>query len=124
VLDANIGVDWAKNHRTLVMVISTTCHFCQDSLPFYRKLDAAGKDVTTVALLPQPVSESKEYLGGAEVHVDEIRQVMLNTVGVRGTPILLLVNEAGVVTDVWVGKLQPDQEAQVLTAIEKKNAGD
>lgn len=122
-IDASLlGVDWAKNHRTLVMAISTTCHFCKDSIPFYRKLGETGTDVKMVAVLPQPVSEGKEYLKGEGVHVDEVRQVPLNTLGVRGTPTLLLINDAGVVTDVWVGKLQPDQETQVLTAIEKKIA--
>jgi hypothetical protein len=32
----------------------------------------------------------------------------------------MLVNDAGVVTDMWVGKLQPDQETKVLAAVEKK----
>jgi hypothetical protein len=118
-----LGVDWTKNHRTLVLAISTTCHFCKDSVPFYRKLGAAEKDVKMVAVLPQPVTEAQQYLGSAGVHVDEVRQVTLNALGVRATPTLLLVNDVGVVTDVWVGKLQPDQEAQVLTTLEKKILG-
>jgi hypothetical protein len=118
-----LGVDWTKNRRTLVLAISTTCHFCTDSVPFYRKLGAAEKDVKMVAVLPQPVAEAKQYLGSAGVHVDEVRQVPLNTLGVMATPTLLLVNDVGVVTDIWVGKLQPDQETQVLTALEKKIAG-
>jgi len=118
-----LGVDWAKNHRTLVMAISTTCHFCKDSVPFYQKLTAAEKEVKMIAVLPQPVTEAQQYLSGAGVRVDEVRQVPLNTLGVRGTPTLLLVNDLGVVTDVWVGRLQPDQEAQVLTALEKKIVG-
>ncbi|MGH9453840.1 MAG: TlpA family protein disulfide reductase [Candidatus Acidiferrum sp.] len=123
-VDAHLlGVDWSKNHRTLVLAISTTCHFCKDSIPFYRKLGASGADVKMVAVLPQSVSEGKAYLSGEGVRVDGVRQVPLNKLGVRGTPTLLLVDEAGVVTDVWVGKLQPDQENQVLTAIEKKIAG-
>lgn len=118
-----LGVDWKRNNRTLVLAISTTCHYCKDSIPFYQKLGAAGADVKMVAVLPQPVTESQQYLNGAGVHVDDVRQVPLNTLGVRGTPTLLLVNDVGVVTDVWVGKLQPDQEAQVLTVLEKKVVG-
>jgi hypothetical protein len=118
-----LGVDWKKNRRTLVLAISTTCHFCKDSVPFYQKLGATGTDVKVVAVLPQSVTEARKYLGGAGVHVDEVRQVPLNTLGVRGTPTLLLVNDVGVVTDVWVGKLQPDQETQVMTALVKKIVG-
>jgi hypothetical protein len=118
-----LRVDWKRNRRTLLLAISTTCHFCKDSVPFYQKLSAAEKDVKMVAVLPQPVAEAQQYLGSAGVRVDEVRQVPLNTLGVRGTPTLLLVNDVGIVTDVWVGKLPPDQEAQVLTALQKKTVG-
>jgi hypothetical protein len=104
-----------------VLAISTTCHFCKGSVPFYRKL--SGTDVKMLAVLPQPVAEAQQYLGNAGVHVDDVRQVSLNSLGVRGTPTLLIVNDAGVVTDVWVGKLQPDQENQVLTAMGKNITG-
>jgi Redoxin len=118
-----LGVDWKKNHRTLVLAISTTCHYCQDSVPFYRKLAATETGVKMVAVLPQTVAEGQQYLGSAGVHVDEVKQVPLNTLGVQGTPTLVLVNDVGVVTDVWVGKLQSEQESQVLTALEKKIGG-
>jgi hypothetical protein len=32
------GVDWAKNGRTLVLAISTRCHFCTDSAPFFQRI--------------------------------------------------------------------------------------
>lgn len=76
-----------------------------------------------VAVLPQPFTEAQQYLSGAGVHVDEVKQATLGALGVRGTPTLLLVNDVGVVTDVWVGRLQPDQETQVLTALGKKIVG-
>jgi len=118
-----LGVDWTKNHRTLVLAISTTCHYCNESVPFFRTLGTAGKDVKMLAVLPQPVTEARQYLSNAGVRVDDVRQVPLNTLGVRGTPTLLLVNDAGVVTDVWVGKLEPDQQTQVLAALENKTSG-
>jgi hypothetical protein len=118
-----LGVDWKKNRRTLVLAISTTCHFCKDRVPFYQKLAATGTDVKMIAVLPQPVTESQQYLSGVGVHVDEVKQATLGALGIRGTPTLLLVNDAGVVTDVWVGRLQPDQETQVLTALGKKIVG-
>jgi hypothetical protein len=121
-VDSNaLKVDWAKNHRTLIMAISTTCHYCKDSIPFYRRL--AGTDVKMVAVLPQSATEAQQYLRGAGVNVDDVKQAPLNTLGIRGTPTLLLVNDAGVVTDIWTGKLQPDQEVEVLAALGKKNAG-
>jgi hypothetical protein len=58
-------------------------------------------------------------LEGAGVHVDQIKQVTMGDIGVRGAPTLFLVNGAGAVTKVWVGKLAPEQEEQVLTALGK-----
>jgi hypothetical protein len=114
------GVDWGKNGRTLVLAISTQCHFCKDSTPFYRKLqEQVGKSLKTVAVLPQPVPESEQYLSGEGVHVDQVKQATMSGLGVRGTPTMLLVNGAGVVTKIWVGKIQPEQEQQVLTALRK-----
>jgi hypothetical protein len=115
-----VGVDWAKNHRTLVLAISTTCHYCKDSVPFYHTLTTAGANVKIVAVLPQSVTEGQQYLSNGGVRVDDVKQVPLNSLGVTGTPTLMLVNDAGVVTDMWVGKLQPDQETKVLAAVEKK----
>ena len=70
-------------------------------------------------MLPQPVSEGQKYLAGNGVRIDEIRQIRLNNLGVIATPTLLLVNDAGLVTQVWVGQLQPEQETEVLAALEK-----
>jgi len=90
------GVDWGKNGRTLVLAISTECHFCKESTPFYRKLQGqVGKSLKTVAVLPQPVAEAQEYLKGEGVHVDQVEQASMAGVGIRGTPTMLLVNGAG-----------------------------
>ena len=114
------GVDWRKNGRTLVLAISTECHFCKDSTPFYRKLEEqVGKDLKTVAVLPQPVAEAEQYLNGEGVHVDQVEQAAMAGIGVKGTPTMLLVNSAGVVTKVWVGKIQPEREQEVLAALRK-----
>ena len=62
-LDGRIlGVDWTKNHRTLVLAISTTCHYCNESVPFFRTLGPACKDVKMLAVLPQPVTEAGDTL--------------------------------------------------------------
>jgi hypothetical protein len=30
------GVDWSRSKRTLVFALSTGCHFCSESAPFYQ----------------------------------------------------------------------------------------
>jgi hypothetical protein len=114
------GVDWKKNGRTLVLAISTSCHFCTDSQPFYRKLQQeAGKGIKFVAVLPQSVGEAQRYLNGADLNLDGIRQVSFPDLGVKATPTILLVNRSGVITNVWIGKIPPEQENEVLSVLKK-----
>ena len=109
------NVDWAKNKKTLVLYVSATCKYCTESAPFYQKLiqERSSNDVKFVAVMPQPVAEGREYLNKLGVKIDEVYQSPLQSIGVRSTPTLLLVDNTGVVTDSWVGKLQPERENQV-----------
>ena len=114
------GVDWAKNSHTLLLVLQEGCHFCTESAPFYQRLikeTSARNDLKLVALLPQSVSEGKQYLDEIGVAIADVRQVSPTQVNVGGTPTLILVNNEGVASDVWSGKLLPDTEAQVLSKL-------
>ena len=111
------GVEWNKNERTLLLVLSTTCHFCTESAPFYQRLaqeKAKKGGVGLVAVMPQSVDESQKYLNGLGVSVDDIRQASLDTVQVRGTPTLIVADRTGTVVESWVGKLPAEKEGEVL----------
>jgi peroxiredoxin len=112
-------VSWQANDKNLVLAVSTTCHFCTESAPFYRKLVEQCKQqhVHTIAVLPQTPAEAQAYLGGEGVAVDEIRQAPLSTLDVSGTPTLVLVDHAGVVKHVWVGKLPSTKEDDVVKTL-------
>lgn len=113
------NVNWQANDKNLVFAVSTTCHFCTDSAGFYRKLVEACKQqhVHTIAVLPQTPTEAQAYLGGEGVSVDEIKQSDLPTLEVSGTPTLLLVDHAGAVKRVWVGKLPSNKEDEVMSTL-------
>ena len=113
-------VDWGKNDRTLLLTLSQGCHYCSASAPFYRRLtqETAGrKDVGLVAVLPQPVEDGRSYLSGLGVEVADVRQAPLDSLGVVGTPTLILVNKQGVVIDSWRGQLPPFKEEEVLNQL-------
>jgi thioredoxin-related protein len=112
--------DWAKNGRTILIVLQKGCRFCTESAPFYQRLvrELSGRsDVRLVALLPQQVADGKQYLNEMGVSIDDVRQVSLAQLNVRGTPTLILVNRDGVATDVWPGKLPSDEESKVLDSL-------
>jgi len=114
------GVDWSRNGRTLVLAISTRCHFCTDSAPFFQRISKERSASTRLlAVLPQAVDESRKYLDQEGVRVDEVKQASLDSIEVTGTPTLLLVDKAGTVAGVWVGKLEPSQEEELLTVLKK-----
>jgi hypothetical protein len=110
-------VDWRGNGRTLLLVLQKGCRFCAESAPFYQRLAREAGQARLVAVLPQQVDESREYLRELSVPVGEVRQAPFKDLGVRGTPTLLLVNGEGVVTGSWFGKLSPDKEEEVLSRL-------
>jgi thiol-disulfide isomerase/thioredoxin len=117
------GIDWQKNGQTLLLVLSTTCHFCSESAPFYQQLVKELDGSThAVAVLPQSVSDSRGYLNRLGVVVDDIQQSELSLLGVRGTPTLILVNDKGVVVDSWVGKLPDDDQAKLINRVRQSIA--
>src|SRR5437588_3112538 len=114
------GIDWARNGYTLLLVLRKGCRFCKESAAFYQRLtqEAASTGmVQLIAVLPQQVADSTEYLNDLKVPIPEVRQAALETLGVQGTPTLILVNSKGEVIESWAGKLPPDQETEELTRI-------
>ncbi|HYY94955.1 MAG TPA: hypothetical protein VE713_10580 [Pyrinomonadaceae bacterium] len=116
------GVDWAKNGQTLLLVLSSGCHYCTESAPFYQRL-TKGSDVNRIALLPQPADEGRRYVDSLGITVGEVRQVSLNSLRVPGTPTILIVDKNGVVTDSWVGLLSSEEEAALLSRVQMNRTG-
>jgi hypothetical protein len=117
------GVDWSGNNQTLLLVLQKGCHFCSESAPFYQRLvrDTAGRrDIHLLAVLPQDFDESRKYLDDLGVAIEDIRQARLDSIGVHGTPTLILVNNQGVVMNSWVGKLNANGEREVLHRLNER----
>jgi peroxiredoxin len=112
------AVDWVKNNRTLVFALSQGCHFCSESANFYKRIhELRFQGVRLLAVLPQDSITSQKYLNELGVTVDEVKQASLDSIGVEGTPTLLLVDKDGVVQNAWVGKLPDSEESEVLAKL-------
>jgi len=117
-------VDWAKNGQTLLLVLQKGCHFCAESAPFYQGLTREmedSKSTKLIAVLPQEVNVSQQYLADLKVAINDVKQINPNFLGVSGTPTLILVNNAGEVIDSWTGKLSPDKEMEVLKKLKQRS---
>lgn len=114
-------VDWEGNGRTLLLVLHKGCRFCTASAPFYQRpvRDVAGRgSVRLVAALPEGVEEGTDYLKGLGVSIANVRQATPTSLGVRGTPTLILVDNRGVVAESWAGQLDAGGEGQVLSSLQ------
>jgi hypothetical protein len=112
------GVQFTAQSRTLVLAISTTCHFCNDSAPFYKDLVAKSQGrLRIVAVLPQPLSEAQPYVRDAIAPSVQVVSSRLDSMGVTGTPTLLLVDSNGKVQQAWVGKLDDQGQRQVQSYV-------
>ena len=110
------GIDWSKSQRSVVIVMSTACHFCTASSDFYKRLVAMASQnhVAVVAVFPQSPKDISEYLNRVKVPISTIRQMPLADLHTVATPTLMTVDSRGQVTHVWIGKLQPSSEAEVI----------
>jgi hypothetical protein len=113
------GIDWAQNRKTVVLALQKGCRFCTESASFYQHLiqAATSKGVKVVAVLPQPSAEARDYLSSLAVSIADIKQTPLHLLNVGATPTLILVDDKGQVTAVWVGKLSTDKESEVLAKL-------
>lgn len=119
-------MDWSTSRQTLLIVLSQGCHFCAESVPFYQRVtqEAKGRsDIQLVAVLPQPPSEGQKYLDDLGVSIKNIKQATLSSIQVKGTPTLLLVDNKGVVTGAWAGKLPPGKEDEVISRLQCDTCG-
>ena len=111
------GVRFPAEHDSLVLAISATCHFCKDSMPFYRELTAQAKGtLNVIAALPQPQAQAEAFVNNSGLTETKVVSVNLAEIGVYGTPTLLLVNDVGKVKAAWVGKQDEDGRRKILAA--------
>jgi hypothetical protein len=112
------GVDLTKSQRTLVMAIQSSCHFCTESMTFYRELSRQkGASTRLVVVAPDDPAAAKQYVASHGFSPDAIATSDLPAMNVAGTPTLLLVNPSGVIERVWMGKLTPAREKEVMAEV-------
>lgn len=122
-LPAPAGYHWADHQKTLVLAIRKGCHFCESSLPFYKRLGDLEKSNTlhahVVAVMPDDPTDGATVLNSAGIAVEGVFGQRLDSMQVSGTPTLLLLDASGRVKHAWLGLLTPEQENAMIAAVEK-----
>ena len=114
---------WTEGQTTVVLYLSTGCHFCAESTGFYQRLIAekANKTFKVIAVFPQSVEDGNKYLESHNIKVDQVVSNTLASTGITGTPTLMFVTEGGVVFDAWRGKLDDAGEKEVLERLSRQS---
>ena len=109
--------------RALVVALAPGCHFCDESMPFYKRLvderNQKGSNVKVIAAVSQEAAKApeQEKLTAAGVNPDGLVVLNFDSVKLRGTPTILLVDNQGEVHEVWVGKQPSSGEEEILEAL-------
>jgi thioredoxin-related protein len=113
-------VDFAQTESSLIMALSTHCHFCAESIPFYKRVLDRNQELSkfhTVAVFTQDSDEPAPYLRDKGLEVNEIVTADLDALHTTGTPTLILVDRNGAVIRSWIGKLTPNAESEVMSQL-------
>jgi hypothetical protein len=111
------GVRFTETPATAILFVQSTCQFCSASMPFYRRLSALPRRAKFIVMGVETRDQLKAYLSAQQLKADDVVSVNGQNIKFRGTPTLLLVDNKGVVRDVWAGQLDNAREEAVLKKI-------
>jgi len=97
------------------------CHFCEESLPYYRHLgELSVRDrIAFVLLWPESKSALDKVAANSGVTPRlTIGSVRLRSLGILATPTILLVDRGGILRRAYVGKLDDEVAKSILSALE------
>jgi thiol-disulfide isomerase/thioredoxin len=115
------GVQWSNTRINVVVAMRSDCHFCQESLPYFRELTklSAGKPVSIIMVSPENKSVFAKFLNDAGLWPNVvIADTPLSSFGVSGTPAMFLVDGKGTVRRALVGKLGADGQDYLTKVVE------
>jgi hypothetical protein len=114
-------VDVEDARYTVITVIRSTCRFCTDSMPFYRRLAARrSADVRFVVACVEPLAACTEYLNANGVVADQIVDIAgdASSFGITATPTILVVDRQRQVAGTWRGLQQAKGENEIYALLE------
>lgn len=114
------GIPYGDSPQTLFIAMSTKCHYCDESVPFYKHLVEIQRGNSTtrlIALFPNTQSEVNQYVKDRQLDLNTIAAVDFNALNVSGTPTMILIDRNGKILDFWVGKLLEGDQLQVVKAV-------
>jgi hypothetical protein len=100
-----------------VLWLHSRCRYCQESMPFYRRLTSRVGGTAVIAMGPEPASTLRAYL---EMHgLAGIRALTVQpaSVAFSATPALAVLDADRRVRGVWIGKLRDSSAEDDVVAM-------
>jgi hypothetical protein len=113
---------WQGSQRNVVLLLSSNCHFCKESIPLYQKLSSLRRQ-GRFSLLAVGSEESKslaDYTHQNGVETDNVLQVRSGFAGITFTPAVFVVDSHGVIQKAFLGKLNKSDEARLLDFVARQ----
>lgn len=112
---------WKGSRRNVVILLSSHCHFCAESIPLYQRLSILrrkpGAGLSLLAVGREGPADLRDYLNRNSVAVDDVLQVKSGFAGVGFTPAVFVVDSKGVVERAFLGRLDRAHEATLLSLL-------
>ena len=113
-----------ENRRTVVFFLKKTACTVQRAPLFTAISDAAERNVSHIAVLPDEIEEARKYLRYLELPL-RVHLASLAQVNVPAVPAFALVGDDGIVGRSWIGPApnrEPEMRDQFIQLLES-NAG-
>lgn len=116
------GADWQAASFSVLLQLSSTCRFCNESMPFYQQLVAArhtqAAKIPVIVASADAVSVMRKHLEDESVIVDKVLHSRLEGFGM-GTPTIYIVDSQGFVRRVFIGELDSSGQKELLSIVER-----
>src|SRR5260221_1310627 len=117
------GVEYGKAKRSVLVFVNSECHFCTASMPFYKSLMANRKVASTETIVMAVSRDSPKDLD-AYIQQHGVGFDRLISMGrevnprMRLTPTVFVVDGAGKIVKVFVGKLDEAMETELAKIVD------
>ena len=118
----------ADSRPVLLLFVSSTCHFCDESMPFYQKMlqaDGIGNRRVVIAGREE-ISSLRSHLQEKGLPLDRAEFIQVaedSAFKANLTPSLFLVASDRLVEQAWIGKMKPDGQETLLNWLAHPKAG-
>lgn len=120
------GIEFSGASRTLLLFLTEDCPFCARNIDFHRSLllavrtrnfnDHGGLQALVVS--PDSAESILRHLRNHGLQPSAVIADQVLPDGVPGVPMIVLLNNGGIVIDRWIGLLNQQQQANVMAMLE------